>query len=401
MRIAVVGAGIAGLTLGLALAGTGVRVRIYERAPKLREVGAGIQLSPNAVRSLCRLGLDGHLRRVGVEAESIDRLAWDDGRLLSRTLLGTQCRDLYGAPYYTLHRADLHTGLTRALAPGTVRLDSACTSVAEHDGGVVLRFADGTVEEADVLVGADGIRSTVRASLMEDEPRPAGRSIYRGLIPADRLPWSPEPRVRLWMGKGQHCVCYPISGGRLVSFAATAPTVGPGEESWSAAGDPCELRDLYRDWDGTLRSILAIVEETGRWSLYDRAPVTRWSGDRTTLVGDAAHPMLPFMAQGANQAIEDAVVLAACLAQADGHRPAAALHHYERLRQERTTRVQNGSRARGDALHNADRTHDHPRVDHAEALRSLRERAWLYGYDAEFAIDPEGNAWTRPQSTPT
>ncbi|WP_083931719.1 FAD-dependent monooxygenase [Nocardiopsis salina] len=387
MHIAVVGAGIAGLTLGAALSRSGIRCRIYEQAPRLSAVGAGIQLAPNAVHPLQRLGLTEHLRAVGTAVQAIERRQWNDGHVVSRTRLGAECQDLFGAPYYTLHRADLHRGLLELLPRGTVSLGAALTAAVEHNRGVTLRFDDGSTAEADMVVGADGIRSKVRTALIDDTPEPAGRNIYRGLVDASRFPGLvAEPKVRLWLGRGQHVVCYPVSAGRSISFAATMPGDRCSAESWSATGNAEDLRSAYRGWDAELSAVLDTVDEVGLWSLHDRAPISRWSSARTTLIGDAAHPMLPFMAQGANQAIEDAVVLAACLRQNRDRAPEAALRRYEEIRLDRTARVQEGSRTRVPALHGSGSQaagHTH----HEGDTSSLGSRAWLYGYDAERAVE--------------
>jgi salicylate hydroxylase len=405
LRIAVVGAGIGGLTTAAALHRAGLRCTVYEQAPQLAEVGAGLQLGPNAVRHLHRLGLAGHLAQVAVRPAAIEMLRWDDGRTIMQTPLDG-CPALFGAPYYTVHRAHLHQGLLDLLEPGTVRLGLRCTGIAERPGEVELRFADGSATTADLVVGADGIHSVVRGWLAPDEPRFSGQTIYRGLLPAAAVPWATRPRVRLWLGRDQHCVAYPVAGGQLVSFAATIPAARWHPESWVATGDPAELRGAYRGWHPDVRELIRAAPAVSRWALHDRATIPTWSTARVTLLGDAAHPMLPFLAQGANQAVEDAVALAACLraaaappttASPTATPPAAApraaaggpvtvaLRRYEAVRVPRTTEVHRRSRANAMTLHLPDGDRQRERDAGLARSAGLRDQGWLYGYDAELA----------------
>ncbi|NUT51934.1 MAG: NAD(P)-binding protein [Saccharothrix sp.] len=387
LSIAVVGGGIAGLATAAALHRVGLRCEVFEQTRHLREIGAGIQLAPQAVRALRRLGLGGHLDKVSVHPAMVEVRRWDDNTAISRTTLGEECAELYGAPYLTAHRADLHRGLLEAVPEGTVHLGARCVAVTERADAVELRFADGTTRTADVVVGADGIHSAVRDALVADEPRFSGQVIYRGLIPSDRLPFLvAEPKVVLWLGPGQHAVCYPVSRGALISVGFTVPAPSGVAESWSAKGDPADLVAAYAGWHEEVRAIAGAADEVGQWALHDRDPVTRWSTDRVTIVGDAAHPMLPFLAQGANQAIEDAVALAACL----GATPdvPAALRRYETARRERTALIQTRSRANNQILHLADGEEQRERDLALRAGTNLRDQAWLYGYDVEHGLPP-------------
>jgi len=340
-NVAIVGAGLAGLTLAAALRQEGVPARVWEQAPEFGEVGAGIQLAPNATRLLRRLGLGEHLSRVAVRPEAIEMRRWDDNSVIARTQLGARCEQEYGAPYYTVHRADLHEGLLALLEPETVRAAARCVAVTDADddagagaddgagagagagdgvgasagdgegAGATVWFADGSTASAGLVVGADGIHSTVRAALLTDEPRFSGQTIYRAVVAAEQVPFLiEEPKVVLWLGPDQHVVSYPVSAGRSVSFGATTPAAGWSSESWSAAGSVAELASAYRGWHPQVRQLIGAAGRVSRWALHDRDPVPRWSGHRVTLVGDAAHPMLPFVAQGAAQAIEDAEALA-------------------------------------------------------------------------------------------
>jgi salicylate hydroxylase len=378
LKVAVVGAGIAGLTTAAALARAGIPCQVHEQTAELGEVGAGIQLAPNATRLLRRLGSI-RLAERAVMPSAIEMRRWDDGGVLGTTLLGQACLDRYGAPYYTFHRADLHSCLRDLLPAGTVVLGRRCAGVRELPDGAELRFADGTTETADVVIGADGIRSVVRQLFAADRPRFSGQAIYRGLVPASRVPHlAAEPKVTLWAGPGRHCVSYPVAGGELVNFVATTPSESVSTESWTTPGRMTDLLAGYTGWHDEVQTLLSNVETVTQWALHDRDPLGRWSGERVTLVGDAAHPMLPFAAQGANQAVEDAFVLAECLREAEKDAIPAALQRYESLRRPRTDEVQHRSRANERQFHLTD---DERRPD--DGTDSLHAMAALYGYDAE------------------
>jgi salicylate hydroxylase len=385
LRVAVVGAGIAGLTVAASLARAGVRCEVFEKTRHLREVGAGIQLAPNASRILVRLGLGHFLGAVAVRPEAIEMRRWDDNQAVARITLGQECADRYGAPYYTVHRAHLHQGLLELLPANTVHLDRPCIGVTEDADEVRLLFADGTTTTADVVIGADGIHSVVRETLLLDQPRFSGQTIYRGLIPAARLPFlGTEPKVLLWLGPQQHGVCYPVAGGRLISFGATTPADEWRTESWTAQGDVRDLVAAYDGWTGEFRRIIAAADTVSRWALHDRDSVSRWHTDRVVVVGDAAHPMLPFMAQGANQAIEDAAALAGFLGTATSATTGTALRSYADLRIPRTTAIQRDSRSATRLMHLPDGT-EQQRRDAGELTgrTNLYHQDWLFGYDIE------------------
>ena len=379
LNVAVVGAGIAGLTTAAALARAGIPCQVYEQAAVLGEVGAGVQLAPNATRLLRRLG-ETRLGERAVTPAAIEMRRWQDGGVLARTVLGQACVDRFGAPYYTFHRADLHRCLLDLMPAGTVVLGRKCAGVRETPDGAELRFADGETVAADLVIGADGIHSAVRRLLATDHPRFSGEAIYRGLVPADRVPHLvAEPKVMLWVGPGRHCVSYPVAGGELVNFVATTPvTDGWQTESWIAPGRMADLLAGFAGWHDEIQTLLSGADAVTKWALHDREPLERWSGERVTLVGDAAHPMLPFAAQGANQAVEDAFVLAECLRHADRDTVPAALRRYESLRVPRTTDVQRRSRANQRQFNLTD---EERRPDDGEA--NLAGLAALYGYDAE------------------
>ncbi len=386
MSVAIVGAGIAGLVLAAALRRAGIDFHVYEQASRLSEVGAGVQLAPNATRVLHRLGLGDRLRAVAVAPQAIEMRRWDDGTLLQRTPLGDMCLGRFGAPYYTLHRADLHGGLLSLVPAGRVHLAARCVAVTQTADTARLHLSDGKTVVADLVVGADGIHSAVREQLASDRPRYSGQTIYRGLVPAGRVPHLlAEPRVRLWFGPDQHCVCYPVSSGRQVSFGATVTASDWQEESWSARGSVLDLASAYAGWHEDVTRLIDAAETVGRWALHDRESLDRLSSGRVAVIGDAAHPMLPFRAQGANQAIEDAVVLARCLAEGSGDGLGAALRRYERIRLPRTSRIQRESRDSVRTFHLADGDAQRRRDTAARTSSGLDRHEWLFGYDAEQA----------------
>jgi salicylate hydroxylase len=389
LRIAIVGGGIAGLTTAAALARAGMGCELFDQTDVFVEAGAGLQLAPNATRVLNRLGLGGYLRSVAACPEAIEMRRWDDNRVLRRTALGAACQAMFGAEYYTMHRADLHSGLVELLGDVRFRLGSRCTAVEQTGREARMHFQDGSSESADVVIGADGIHSTVRATLSADRPRFSGHSIFRGLIPAERVPGLlGEPKVVLWLGPGRHCVCYPVRAGQLVSVGATSPAPDWHEESWTADGKPEDLLAQYAGWTAEVDGVLSSLRAVSQWALHDRDELERWSGPRLTLVGDAAHPMLPFLAQGANQAIEDAVVIADVLR---GMRPddvPAALARYERIRRQRVREVHRVSRANTEMLHLPDGPAQRERDRLLGETAALKSQEWLYGYDAAQAARP-------------
>jgi salicylate hydroxylase len=380
--VAVVGAGVAGLTVAAALARFGRTATVYEQAVT-PDAGGGIQLSPNATRLLHRLGLAERLAEVGVQPAAVELRRWDSGDVIGRTELGRACADRFGAPYYTLHRGDLHRILLDLVeSEGPIRRGSTCVGVQEDADGVELCFASGARSTADVVIGADGIHSVVRRVLAADRPRWSGVTVYRGLIPAVHS--RAKPTVSVWLGPGQHMVCYPVSGGRSVSFvASTRAGYGQGE-SWTEPGNVAELVAAYAGWHPEVRAVLAAAQSTTRWALHDRAPLPRWCTDRVALVGDAAQALLPFGAQGANQAIEGAMALAACLSRAGDDLP-DALHRYQQVRAPRLARVGGVVREHVRNHHLDDGPLQRQRDQVLRVRAGLRHQGWLYGYDAERA----------------
>jgi salicylate hydroxylase len=374
IRIAVVGAGVAGLVVASLLRGRGIGCRVFERAPRLSAVGAGIQLSPNGMRVLHGLGLADPLSAGGVRAGAIETRSWADGARIARTPLGGRCEELYGAPYLLIHRADLHRCLASLLPDGAVETGRACVRVEERADDVRLHFEDGSVETADLVIGADGVHSVVRRSVVRDEARFAGYAVHRGLVPADVVPsFRNDPRVMFWLGPGRHVTYYPVAGGRTVHFSA----VSASPDAERDAG-PEDLGAAFEGWHEEVRRVVTAASSVTRWGLYDRDVPDRYATARVVLLGDAAHPTLPYLSQGANQALEDAAVLARCLADHQGA-PGEAVRRYETLRLPRTAEVHRRARRLAEEFH----LPDGPRC----AERDLRMRAtedpahleWLYG----------------------
>jgi len=387
----VIGAGIGGLTAALTLARAGLRVRVFEQSPALREVGAGIQLAPNATRILHRLGLAEPLARVAVRPACTEVRRWDDGRVLWSQPLGAVIEERFGAPYYHLYRPDLLAVLADALPPGVLHLDHRVTGLAERADGVAISFGDGSIARADLVLGADGIHSTVRAALFGPEsPRFSGSTAYRGLVPVERLAHLDLPRQGYaWLGPDRHFVHYYVAGARLMNFVAVGPAGEWRLESWSARGRVADALAEFAGFHPTVREIIRAVDETYRWALYDRAPLPRWSAGRVTLMGDAAHPMLPFLAQGACQAIEDAATLARLLRGAEPAAIPERLVRYEALRKPRATLVQQGSFENATTYHLPDGPAQEARDARYVALAReapYAARGWLFDHDAEAEI---------------
>jgi salicylate hydroxylase len=385
LAIAVVGGGIGGLATAGFLCRAGLEVTVYEQAAMLAEVGAGLIVAPNAARLLRSLGVMRRFRDLAAPLEvGWEFRRWQDGSVLFSQRLGADCERLYGEHTYTAHRADLLAVLGAAVPRPALRLGARCVTVRRQPGHVELAFADGSAATADVVIGADGLHSVVRdAVLNTGPPRFSGTCAYRCLVPADRAPaFALRPVQTLWLGPGRHLVHYPISAGRYVNVVALTPADDYQVESWTAEGRVEDLRAEFAGWAPQLTGLLQAAERTGRWALLDRDPFPRWTNGPIALAGDAAHPMFPFLAQGAAQAIEDAAVLAGCLAvgQAD---PAAALRRYEAIRKPRTTRVQKISHERQHINHLPDGPAQQARDAAFAGEDPLAHNAWIYGYDAE------------------
>jgi salicylate hydroxylase len=346
-KVAVVGAGLGGLTAAIALRQRGFDVTVYEQAEALGEIGAGIQLSPNAMRVLIALGLDRAFEAIAFEPNRHVVRNWKSGGIVSATQMRGVFRPQYGAGYFGAHRADFHSVLQQAVPAECIRLNARVTDVAQAHDRAALIFADGSRTESDVVIGADGIRSAVRESLFgPDAPRFTGHIVWRGLVPANALHKGLiEPDMTAWFGPKGTVVHYYVRRGEIVNWIAHYEADWR-EESWSVESDWREAAQAYAGWHPTLAELFSRTERCYKWALYDRDPLPRWTHGRVTLLGDAAHPMLPYLAQGAAQAIEDGYVLADMLAQ---HRDdaQAALAAYEQERLPRTARIQLHARERG------------------------------------------------------
>jgi salicylate hydroxylase len=387
MRVIIIGAGIGGLVAALTLRRAGIGVEVFEQAKALREIGAGIQISPNASRILGRLGLADSMRQYGVRPLAVEIRRWDNGRVLTRQLLGDECERTFGAPYYHFHRAELLDLLAAALPTHLIHLDHRCVGIKQFSQRIEAKFHNGATADADVLVGADGIHSTVRETILGTEsPRFSGDVVYRGLVPAEHLAHlGLEVNASSWWGPGHHFVHYFVgAGARYVNWVA----VMPGEwriESWTERGEVADALREFDGWHPQVNAIIGATEITNRWALYDRDPLVQWTVGRVTLLGDAAHAMLPYMAQGAVQAIEDAAALARSLERADPYDVAPALCRYEETRKPRATRCQEGSRRNGEMYHLADGAGQQLRDVslYSATTAPLPQNVWLYGHDVE------------------
>jgi salicylate hydroxylase len=388
--IAIVGGGIGGLTAAACLLHAGFDVHVYEQASRLSEVGAGINIGPNASRILHRLGIAEELKKTGIKPASFDQRRWDDGRVLLRSPLGEEVEAAFGAPYYTLHRGDLHRALAGVIPGDRLHLAHRFTQLLDHGDHVEARFENGASVSADALIGADGIHSVVRHSLFGPEkPRFTGCVAHRGIVSADRLSnLGLEFRNQIWMGPGRHFVHYFVSAGTLINFVAISEEDSWLRESWVDRGEVSDVLAAFQGWHDQVLSIIEAADETYKWALFDRSPLARWSVGRVTLLGDSCHPMLPFMGQGAAQAIEDAATLKGCLSKFPND-VSAALLLYERLRLPRASRLQGLSEANKIRFHMPDGHAQRERdVEMASGATdwSWAAIAWLYEHDAEVVV---------------
>jgi salicylate hydroxylase len=324
LRIIIIGAGIGGLAAAVALRQRGFEVEIFERSSKLEEAGAGLQIGPNGVKVLRALGLEDELMRNAFEPFSIMSITWDEGRLRFRQPLKAVAREKFGAPYMSAHRVDLHNMLRHATGDTPLHLGASCVGAETVGSTAVARFADGSTAEADIVVGADGIRSAIRAQHFgADRPRFTEMMAWRCIVPMECVPTRVGPGGEVaiphgeyfgWIGPNGHVICYPIGakGDKLNIFGGHV-TKQWVEESWSVPSSPDELIAAKAGWNEALLDMFRHVEQVYKWGIYDRDPIARWSDGRVTLLGDAAHPTMPTLAQGANMAIEDGYVLARTL----------------------------------------------------------------------------------------
>jgi len=398
LKILIAGGGIGGITALLALRQRGIEAELFEQAAAFTQVGAGLQVSGNATRILRTLGLGEALARVAYYPEGRDYRAWDSGDRLYYTPLGKRAEVHFGAPYYTAHRADLLDVLLGGLGREGFRLGARIERFDQDADHVTLTLADGSTATGDILIGADGIHSTVRGQIFGKElPRYTGNVAWRGLVPAERVAHLDVAKVTgVWMGPNRSIVQYYVAAGRTFNWIGISRSEQPARESWLAEGRVEDALAEYAGWHDTIRKIIAATPKLLRQALYDREPLPDWQAGRVVLLGDAAHPMMPFYAQGAAQSIEDAYVLAGCLAASPAD-PVSALARYIRLRQPRTAWMQGLSRREEELYQMTDAAAIAERNARMRANRIPEsasfppEQEQLYGYDAEAVLRTGAN----------
>ena len=367
MKIAIIGAGIGGLATASLLHRAGHEVGVFEQAPRFARVGAGIQMAPNAMKVLRGLGIEERVRSIAFQSELALSREWNTGEVTSELKLGRAVEDRYGAPYLFLHRADLHAAIESVVPAGLVRLNTRLIGLTQGRNAVELDFADGTRASADIVIGADGVHSLVREILLgPEQPRFTGRVAYRTTFAASRLRTPIAPVRTKWWGADRHMVVYYVTRSLdelyfVTSVPESAEWMTP--ESWSAKGDLATLRKAYEGFHPEVQTVLDACPEVYKWALLERDPLPRWHQGRVVLLGDACHPMTPYMAQGAASALEDAVVLTRCLEGVARDGMAGAFALYESTRKPRASAIQVGS-------------------SENNWLRGATDPSWVYGYDA-------------------
>jgi salicylate hydroxylase/6-hydroxynicotinate 3-monooxygenase len=366
LSVAIVGAGMGGLATAAALHRAGIGVNVYEQASRFTRLGAGIQIGCNAMKVLRGLGLEPLMRASAFYPRSWNNREYDTGEVRFDMIFGESAEQRYGAPYLLGHRGDLHAALASAVPDEAVHLGHRVVGIEQRpDRSVTLQFADGNSVQADALVASDGVHSFVKEQLFgKDEPNFTGRIAYRTVFPAALLNGHEIDDCTKWWGPDRHIVIYYVKPDRSeVYFVTSQPEPGFTVESWSAMGDVKELRQAFDDFHPQVRHVLAACPSVHKWALFDRDPQSHWSLGNITLLGDACHPMTPYMAQGAAMAIEDAAVLSRCLKDVDRDGVAAAFRRFEATRKPRTSRVQLSSRTN-------------------TWLKNRTDPDWVYGYDA-------------------
>ncbi len=366
LSIAIVGAGIGGMTAAATLRRIGAEVRVYEQAPKFLRIGAGIQMMPNSMKVLREIGVEERVRDSSFKPYSHLNREWDSGKVMRELPMP---ESLFGAPYLCMHRADLHEALAAVVPADIIHLDKKLAGLEQRAGEVTLIFADGTRAHADAVIGADGVHSVVREVIIgPDEPIHKGRIAYRAIFPSALLHGMDiGPSRTKWWGIDRHIVIYYTNAARSELYFVTSvpePAEWLTRESWSAKGDVKELRKAYEGFHADVQAVLEACPDCHKWAILEREPLPRWSDGRVVLLGDACHPMTPYMAQGGATAIEDAAILARCLEEVDGEDIEGAFRRYEAHRKPRTSRIQ--------------------AISSANTWMKVgdEDTTWLYGYDA-------------------
>jgi salicylate hydroxylase len=388
LRILIVGAGIGGLAAALALLRDGHDVAVYEQADRLAELGAGVQISANGARALFALGLEGAIRRVWSEPAGKEIRLWNTGETWKLFDLGAESAARYGAPYFMIHRADLHTALVdavRAVRPDAIHLGARASGFDDGGKSVTLHLANGERVSGDALIGADGVHSRIRNILTgDDRPEFTGCMAWRGLVPVEQLPAHMRRNVGVnWVGPGGHVINYFLRRGEIFNFVGIVERDWR-VESWTERGTREECAADFAGWNEDIHAVIRNIADPYKWALLGRTPLTRFSYGRATLVGDAAHPTLPMLAQGANMAIEDGMVLARCIAAYDDAE--TALAHYDTARVERTAKLVRGANEMAKRFHNpalADAAGAKAYVDAQWNEAVVKQRYdWIFSYDA-------------------
>ena len=388
-NVAIVGAGIGGLTAALALIRQGIGVDVYEQAPELKELGAGVQISSNGTRVLYALGLGPAIEKVGVIVSGKEIRLWSTGQTWKLFDLGGESVKRYGFPYMMFHRGDLHTVLLDAIRrerPDAIHLGHKCIGITQNDAAAIIAFEGGATVTAPIVIGADGVQSRVRAALFgADRPEFTGIVAWRVLVPRERVPTGIKLDVGTnWVGPGLHCVHYPVRGGQLLNLVGLLERDDWRVESWTVQGSADEFCNDFRNWHPDIHAMIRSGDTPYKWALFARPPMPVWTQARVTLLGDACHSMLPMMAQGAVMALEDGLVLGRCVKKY-GVEP-QALQRYEAVRRERANKCVQAS------IENTRRFHN-PEMAHAAGAEAYVTREWqedkvtaryewLFTYDA-------------------